>query len=628
MFHESMDHRRGHRSAWRAAFCAAAIAALVTACAPGPPVDVDPHASAHGIVVTRNIAIHLSDGQVLRADLYEPTDPHSGERSPGPFPVIVGITPYGKASATEGRIPGSGGVNLDLVRNGYIAAAVDVGGTGVSDGRFDLFSPDESIAEAQVIDWAAALPRSNGRVGMLGHSYSAINQLFTAARVPRGSALKAIFPMAATADPYRDLFTSGGALNVLSPLGLLFGYGLTRSVTPFSELPDDLPTALRYAAANFEQMSRFEAVMANDMFTNGPRRYDDEFWQTRAPSRVLQRIADNGVAVYLVGGLYDVFQRGEPLLYSGLQNAAAGRNVDAPMPPGRAASGRFQLLFGPWTHGDIGTGVDLTALQLRWFDRWLKDVDNGVEKTTTPLHVIEPGGATYDTASYPVADAAITRRWLRSGGALSATPPTGSEPTDALAFTGIGDGCSASTVQFAAGLGAEQCLGERLRPDSGPGEMTYSTPPLDSPMHLAGPIGLTLRATSSTPDALFAVTLEDVGPDGRSRDLTGGSQLGSMRALYADRSWPSDDGGHLLPRLQLTESARSPVPTGEVVRYDIEVRPAFATVEAGHRLRLRIATADFPHLIPLADAADLAGGTYQLHHDAVEASFIDLPVRP
>ena len=133
--------------------------------------------------------------------------------------------------------------------------------------------------------------------------------------------------------------------------------------------------------------------------------------------------------MYLVGGLYDVFQRGEPLLYSGLQNAAAGRNVDAPMPPGRAASGRFQLLFGPWTHGDIGTGVDLTALQLRWFDRWLKGVDNGVEKTTTPLHVIEPGGATYDTASYPVADAAIFDiEWVAVTAGAAAPADTYGEP--------------------------------------------------------------------------------------------------------------------------------------------------------------------------------------------------------
>lgn len=601
------------------------LTAVLTACAARPSLDLEPGGAAHGIAVSRNVQIQLTDGHVLRADLYEPTEPQTGQRSPGPFPVIVGITPYGKAGATGGI--GGGGVNLDLVRNGYIAAAVDAPGTGVSDGRFDLFSPDEAIAEAQVISWAAELPRSNGRVGMLGHSYAAINQLFTAAEVGPGSPLRAIFPMAATADPYRDLFVSGGALNVLSPLGLLFSYGATRSITPFSELPDDLPTALRYAAANFDQMSRFEAVMAKDMFTNGPRRYDGDFWQTRAPSRVLQRIADNGVAVYLVGGLYDVFQRSEPLLYSGLQNAAAGRDVDAPMPPSAPVSGRFQLLFGPWTHGAIGDGVDLTAVQLRWFDRWLKDIDNGVDRTAAPMHVIEPGGASYDTASYPTADATTNRLWLRSANRLSNDAPNGAEPTDSLTFTGIGDGCSASTVQFAAGIGADQCLVERTRPESGPGEVTYSTPPISAPMQLAGPIGLTLHAQSSRPDTLFAVTIEDVGPDGRSRDITGGSQLGSMRALDPGRSWTAPDGGYMLPWLRLTESARTPVPIDTVVRYDIEVRPAFATITAGHRLRLRIATADFPHIVPLADMADLAGATYQVHHDAVTPSFIDLPVR-
>jgi putative CocE/NonD family hydrolase len=602
-----------------------ALVALVAACAPPTP-DLAPHGAPFGVAATRNVEIHLADGRVLRANLYEPTDPGTGARASGPFPVIVGLTPYGKSVVVESQPPGSGGVNLDLVRHGYIGVAVDVPGTGVSDGHFDLFDPAEAEAGAEVVRWASALPRSTGSVGMIGHSYSAIDQLFTAAAVGPGSPLKAIFPMAATVDPYRDLFVSGGALNVMSPLGLLFSYGITRSVTPFSELPDDLPTAVRYAAANLEQMSRFEGPIAQDMFDNGPRRYFDDFWRERAPAGVLQQIVDDGVAVHLVGGLYDVFQRGEPLLYSGLQNAAAGRPVDAPMLPDQPVSPRYQLTFGPWTHGGLGAGVDLTAMQLRWFDRWLKGIDDGVDRTTTPLHVIEPGGDTYDAATYPLGESHVERLWLRSERRLTTDPPTAGEPTDDIAYTGVGEPCSASTVQFAAGLFADPCLGPRQRPEAAAGETSYSTPPLAEPLRLAGPIGLTLRAASNRPDTFFAVTLEDVAPDGTSQDLTGGDQLGSLRALDPARSWPGVGDGFLRPYLRLTRDARRPVPIGSTVRYDVEVRPAFATIPAGHRLQLRIATADFPHVIPLADLGDLLAGSYRIHHDAASPSFVELSV--
>ena len=119
-----------------------------------------------------------------------------------------------------------------------------------------------------------------------------------------------------------------------------------------------------------------------------------------------------------------------------------------------------------------------------------------------------------------------------------------------------------------------------------------------------------------------------IAPDGTSSDLTGGAQLGSLRALDPDRSWPSDDGssGYVRPYLPLTPGSIEPLPIGEAVRQHIEIRPAFATVPAGHRLRVRVATSDTPHLIPLADMANLWGGTYRIGHSPDSPSFIDLTV--
>lgn len=624
-----IEHRSRHGRRAVATAVVVGVLGVLVACSPPAPLDLTGTDGPYGVTVTRNREIPLADGRVLRADVYEPTDPATGEVAPGPFPVLVGMTPYGKSGAASASIPGGSGVNLQLVRHGYLAVAVDVPGTGISDGSFDLFDPAEAVAGAQVVDWAAALPRSTGRVGMLGLSYMAIVQLFTAAAVGPDSPLKAIFPMAATVDPYRDLFTSGGALNVLSPLGLLFGYGVTRSVTPFAEAWDDPALALAHANANFEQMGRFEGVIAQDMFENGPRRYDGEWWQARRPERVLGRIVDNGVAVHLVGGLYDVFQRGEPLLYSGLQNAWAGRPLEAPMAPGQPVSDRFRLLTGPWTHGSIGDGIDLSAVQLEWFDRWLKhdgaaaDGGGGVG----PLRVIEPGGATYDSGTYPLAEAPLTRLWLRDQGRLAPDPAATAEGSDGLDHFPIGAACTASTVQFAAGLGAEDCLKPLPARDDLPNEVTYSTAPLTESLTLAGPIVASLAVRSTSTDVLLSVTVEDVAPDGTAMGLSGGAMLGSLRALDEARSWFDDRGTLLRPHQVLTAEARRPVPVGEVVRYPVEVRPAFVTVPAGHRLRLRVSTADFPHILPLADMGGLAGGHQDVLLGGADPSYLDLSVR-
>lgn len=599
---------------------------LLAACTAPPYAEFSRRTDAPYVIhYQHNLELHLDDGRTLSADLYTPADPETGKPAAGPFPVIVGYTPYGKTSAAASLGEGGEGLNLELVRHGYLALVVDVPGTGASEGRFDLFDEAEAVAGAAIVRWAAELPRSNGKVGMIGHSYSAIDQLFTAAAVGPDSPLKAIIPSAATIDPYRDLFVSGGALNVISPLGLLFSYGGTRSTTPFTEA-DTLDEAVRLASANADQLSRFEAVMARDMLNNGERRYDGPWWQQRAPRSVLQRIVDNDVAVFLLGGLYDVFQRGEPLLYSGLQNAAAGRAVSAPMLADQEADPRFQLLTGPWHHGNIGEGFDLTALQLRWFDHWLKGVDNGVTDTREPLQVVEPDGSRWSSATYPVAGTTTRRLWLSEDGSLDAEEPSSPPASDRIQFSGFSGGCSESIVQFTAGLAADLCPAPRWKPTRTATEVTYSTSTLSEPLSLAGPITLHLKATSTRPDALFSVTLEDVAPDGRSLDISGGAQLGSMRRLDETSTWYGPDGAVLHPEYQLTRQAREPIRVGEPFVFEIEVRPAFATIPAGHRLRLRVATSDFPHIVPLADLPDLFGGAYDILRGPGLSS-IDLSVR-
>ena len=612
---------------WVALPLVAAIAATVTVTGPvraattSAAASWTPDPARYGVAVRSDVPITMADGRVLRATLHEPTDPATGRRAPGPFPAIVWLTPYGKSVSFP--------IDDGLVRRGYLGVAVDVAGTGGSDGASQLFGPVEAGDSKEVVEWAAALPRSSGAVGMSGISYLGIAQLFAAAEVGPGSPLKAIFPIAAAADPYRDLFTSGGIVNVESGLGLLGAYAGTRTLTPLAERgPADPLDAARLTVEHALQAVPFEGRTLVDVLLDGDRRYDGPYWQARAPQHVLQRIVDNGVAVHLVGGMYDVFQRGTPLLYAGLQNAAAGRPVTGPMAPDQPVSGRYQLLYGPWDHGNQGQGADLLRLQLRWFDHWLKGRSTGIADTTTPLHVIEPGGRRYDVAAYPVETATPTRLHLAGGGRLTPWVPAASGP-DRLPFTGIvNDPCSRSSQQWSAGVVPADACGAQRRPGAPlPTELAYATAPLPAPTTIAGPIGLRLRAASSARETMWTVRLEDVAPDGTVVELSAGALLGSLRAVDPARSWPGGPGAWLLPHHPLTEASRLPVTPGTWIHYDIEVRPVFATLAAGHRLRLVIGTADAPHLLPpLQSAPALIGGVATIGYDPAAPSFLEVPI--
>lgn len=302
------------------------------------------------IVIERDVPITMRDGRVLRADIHRPAVRGTQTPADGEFPVILVQTPYGKSVGNSGL----GEMSPYLVRRGYVGVIVDVAGTGGSEGQSQLFGTSEALDGAEMVEWSAALDGSNGTVGLLGGSYLGIDQVFTAAAVGPDSPLKAIFPIATASDPYRDLFVAGGIVNLVSSVGLIGGYFGLRTFTPFAERMSDPADALRLSLEHGLAGIPFELTTGIHALTDTGRVHDSAYWQERAPQNVLDKVVANDVAAYLVGGQYDVFQRGEPLLYSGLQNAWSGRSVWAPMEPGQQVTSRYQLLTGPWDHGKPG----------------------------------------------------------------------------------------------------------------------------------------------------------------------------------------------------------------------------------------------------------------------------------
>ena len=185
-----------------------------------------------------------------------------------------------------------------------------------------------------------------------------------------------------------------------------------------------------------------------------------------------------------------------------------------------------------------------------------------------------------------------------------------------------------SLATSSAGLD-EPCTTDDRALQAGPNALTYTTGAFGAPKVLAGPIDATLYATTTTKDAEWVATVEDVAPSGSSTPLTAGALLGSFRALDTGRSWFAPGGQPLLPYHPYTQASATPVPTGKVTRFDVEVFPTVAVLAPGHRLRLTITTSDTPHLGPTpAQLANLVGGVYQVQRGAPSASYVELPLAP
>jgi uncharacterized protein len=526
------------------------------------------------------------------------------------------------------------------VTRGYLHVVADVRGTGGSQGTFGLFDPIQAQDGVTLVRWAAALPHANGKVGLLGLSYLGINQFFTAAAIGPDSPLKAIFPIVAANDPYRDAAFQGGLVNFeFGPafLGYTAALNIANPLIEHRREPAALPGTLPGHVAG---IASFQAASVASITGGGELAYDEGYWQERNPGRLLDRIVANDVAAFLVGGWRDLFQRGAPLNYSGLQNAAAGRPVWAPMTSGQPVSGRYQLLMGPWYHVNPGAGLDIDRIELAWFDTWLKGEATGIADTATPFHAYDMGAKRWvDTARYPFESADPTTLYLGDGGTLTTQPPTATAGADPIAFTPISNPCRASSDQWGAGglaVFAESggwespcSAGSPLATQTGPGTLQYTSQPLPEASTVAGPIGVTLFATSTRPETEWVAELEDVDPGGTARPLTSGALLGSFRALDPVRTWTAPDGKPIRPYHLSTRAAATPVVPGEMTRYDIEVFPTLATVAAGHRLRLTLTTADTPHLMaPAPRFVDLLGGVYQVARHAGAASFVEIPLAP
>src|SRR4051794_2048505 len=567
-------------------------------------------APAHAMVSMCNVPITMSDGAVLRANIFLPGD---GKTQ---VPTVLTATGYNKdATNPTGRSCGTSGalatVNQSLVDHGMAAMLLDDRGTGASQGRWDSWGQRTQDDYSDVLDWIQAQKWSDGKVGTTGGSYMGITSLLLAEkdaeRVAQGKprAVRAIWAEVPMADAYRDVTFHGGATDTgFMPLWLGLTTGL--SDLPPSNLSGD-PSAAQTYAGHLQNGFDFAASKVVDSSTGGDSAYDGPFYRLRSP---VERIKSIRVPVAWTGGWWDILQRGEPLLYEQMTNAPVKKFWMIP-----------QYHGGPdatiWGEQKIGDEQDV---MVRWFQHYLQGVDNGVEKLPS-VNLYTMGADKWQHLSqWPVPGVKHTPYYLDAGGKLGTAKPS-SPSNDTTPLLPASSPCSRMTAQWTAGSGAVgPCPTDNRTWEAT--SLTYTTPPLTKDTEVTGPIAANVWAElTGAKDATLVAVLSDVDPSsGASNQITAGFLLASQRAIDPSKSTP------WRPYHPFTRASQEAVVPNEAYQYRIEIYPTSQVFLKGHQIRLTIGTADTPATgTPLPDLVNELG-TITLLHGPAYPSDVLLPV--
>lgn len=567
-------------------------------------------AESYEVTVERDVIAKMRDGVILRADIYRP-------KSNGQFPVLLERTPYNKSMDAD--------FGLKAAARGYVVVIQDVRGRYSSDGDWYTFK-NESNDGYDSVEWAAALPYSNGKVGMFGESYVGATQLLTAIVHPPH--LAGICPMD-TASNYHDGWTyQSGAFEQWfneSWTSILaqdtFRRAAVQNTNAFQGAWK-LPLA-SYPLFNFPEPSSAPASTAGlapyflDWLAHPSY---DEYWKQISIEEHYSKIA---VPALTVTAWYDIFLGGALRNYLGIkahggsEAARKGQHLFV-MIGGHAGSGRKigEIDFGP-----AATEEEQGEITLRWYDYLLKGVQN--EFAGKPVKLFVLGLDQYrEEDDWPLSRAQNTKYFLHStkganslggDGSLSTASPR-SESPDHYVY---------DPANPAPTVGGPLCCDE-LHVSPGPRDqravegredvLIYTTPAFAQDTEITGPIALELFAKSSAVDTDFTAKLVDVAPDGYAQNLT----EGIVRARYRD-----------------SQEKPSPMNPGQIYKFTIDLWATSNVFRKGHLLRLEISSSNFPRFDrnlntgeDPAFATKYVSATNTIYHDAEHPSALILPVLP
>jgi putative CocE/NonD family hydrolase len=512
--------------------------------------------SSYKLLIEKDVDVPMRDGALLKADVFRPDDD-------GRFPAILNLGPYQKdklwvppPTLEEKPNPTMNWETVNpewWVPKGYAAVRVDGRGSGRSPGQCEPWSLAEAIDFYDAIEWAAAQPWCNGNVGLSGISYYAINQWFVANLQP--PSLKAIMPWEGFADIYRDALYHGGLLSVF-------------------------------------MTNWFTAHLMHHTQGRAARNVPDA-WQTNTLWHWLHHNLDSGafrgaqaqwdritVPMFTVGN------------WTGFALHLRG-NTEAFM---RAASKHRKLRIHTGSHVHPFYTEEGRQDQLRFFDHWLKGIDNGVMAEPPVKLAIRKGrdqiewrhehewplARTQWTKFYFDVSAAASGQEPRAGGLVPGNPKTAS----ACSYPSFSLGSMGSTS-----AASSQVMGGGIKPNMG---VALQTPPLERDTEITGPLAAVFWVSSETEDMDLFLTLRNFDADGNEVLETG--QQGTP--VPVAKGWLRVSHRELDPELTLPyrpyhkHTRRLYLQPGEIVQVQVEIWPTSMVFKRGHRIRLDIQPRD------------------------------------
>jgi len=567
-------------------------------------------AEPYAITIEHGVVVKMRDGTVLRADIYRPT-------TAGKFPVILERTPYDKhdVDAADFGVKGAS--------RGYVVINQDVRGRYTSDGEWYPFL-HESNDGYDTVEWAAALPYSNGKVGMYGGSYVGATQMLAA--IARPPHLAGICPVV-TASNYHDGWTyQGGAFEQWFNESWTSGLAqdtLNRSVRSHTNAMNGIWTLPLTGYPLFEVSQRTSD--SDGLRSLAPYFLDwlahpnyDDYWKRWS---IEDHYSDVAVPSLTVAAWYDIFLGGSLNNYVGVklhgENEAA-RNGQRLLVTigGHAGSGRK---VGDL---DFGSAAEFNEdeITLAWYDYLFKNVTNDFA-SPRPVRIFVMGANQWrDEDDWPLARAHNARYFLHSGGKANSTLGDGSLAT-AAPHSENPDQYIYDPANPTPTIGGPLCCdAEHLAP--GPRDqravearadvLVYSTPPLAQDLEITGSVQLELFAKSSAVDTDFTAKLVDVWPNGFAQNLT----EGIVRARYRS----SQEKPELMN-------------PGEIYKFTVDLWSTANVFLKGHRLRLEISSSNFPRFdrnLNTGQEAGIAGrpvpATNTVYHDIGHPSALILPI--
>ncbi len=562
-------------------------------------------AEHYDVTVERNVAAKMRDGVTLRADIYRP-------KAEGKFPVLLVRTPYDKT--------GSMGFGLRAAARGYAVIAQDVRGRFESEGEWYPFK-NESQDGYDTVEWAAALPYSNGKVGMFGGSYVGATQFLAAIAKPPH--LSGICPNV-TASNYHDGWTyQGGAFEQWFNESWATGLAKNTMRRRLEAGGNAIGWTKILPLRGYPVLEAPESEGLAPYFTDwlAHPNYDD-YWKQWS---IEDHYAQVQVPVLSFAAWYDIFLGGSLKNFVRLKTEA-----------GTEAAKRGQRLAvtvgghaGQSSTGKVGAvefgnklPADLDEITLRWYDWLLKGEANGVEKEK-PVKIFVMGKNEWrDEDDWPLARAKNTRYFLHSSGAanglggngsLSAVAPADEkpdqyvyDPNDAVPTIGGPLCCGA----LPTGIGPEDQRPAEARSDV----LVYTTPAFAKDTEVTGPVSLDLYVSSSAVDTDFTGMLVDVWPNGFAQNLTSG-----------------------ILRLRYRNSQEKPelANPGETYHIAVDLWSTSNVFLAGHKLRLEVSSSNFPRFDrnlntgeEQARATRMIKATNVIYHDKAHPSALVVPVVP